>query len=96
MSSGGPHQQGYGGLDPLYQALYRGHSDIVEIIVKNPGVDFSVKTKEGETLAQHAVKEGVARSVEILAEQEKFDCWNVADEEGDTMVMRALKKKRPR
>ena len=60
--------------------------------MKIPGVDLSVKTEEGETLAQRAVESGVVRSVEILAEQEKFDCWNVPDGKGDTPVMIALKE----
>ena len=79
------------GRTPLYCALTKGHSDIVDILVKIPGIDFNVKTEDGETLAQVAVKNGVLRNVETLANQEKFDCWNVPDKNGDTPVMMALK-----
>ena len=67
-----------------------GYADIVDIIVKIPGVDFSVKTEGGETLAQLAVRRGDVRNVEILSSLEMFDCWNVPDKEGDTPVMKAL------
>ena len=30
--------------------------------------------------------------METLANLEKFDCWNVLDEEGDTPVMKAIKE----
>ena len=79
------------GQTPLYWALYNGDSDIVDILVKIPRIDFNVKTKDGETLAQLAVWKGVVRNVETLANQEKFDCWNVPDKNGDTPVMMALK-----
>ena len=79
------------GWTPLYCALYCGYSGIVDILVKIPGIDFNVKTEDGKTLAQVAVKEGGVRNVETLANLEKFDCWNVPDENGDTPVMMALK-----
>ena len=79
------------GQTPLYLALYFGHSDIVDILVWIPGIDFNVKRKTGETLAQAAVKNGVVRSVDTFANQEKFDCWNVSDKNGDTPVMMAFK-----
>ena len=77
------------GWTPLYCALYFRRSDTVDILVKIPGIDFNVKRKDGETLAQAAVEKGDVRSVETLANQEEFDCWNVPDKNGDTPVMMA-------
>ena len=79
------------GGTPLFWALCWGHSAIMNILVKIPGIDFNVKTEDGKTLAQVAVKEGGVRNVETLANLEKFDCWNVPDENGDTPVMMALR-----
>ena len=41
------------GCSPLYYALSKGQSDIVEIIVKQPNanIDYNIKTNGGETLA---------------------------------------------
>ena len=75
---------------PLYGALYYGHSDTVEILVEIPGIDFNVKTESGNTLAVVAVGKGVERSVDILANQKNFDCWNVPNKNGDTPVMLAF------
>ena len=76
------------GLTPLYCAVHNGYSDVVEIIGKQP-MDFSVKTKFGETLAQLAVRKGNVKCVETLAAE---DCsWNVPDSDGDTPVHKALK-----
>ena len=82
-----------GGWTPLYWALYRGHSDIVDIIVQQPNIDYSVKTNIGSTLAQIAVMRGKVKCVETLAAQERFDCWNVPDSDGDTPIMMALNLK---
>ena len=80
------------GRTGLYCALRDGASDIVENIVKQPNIDYNVQTKYGETLAQIAVRGGDLKCVETLAAQERFDCWNVPDSDGDTPVMRALKE----
>ena len=79
------------GVTPLYVALFKGHSDIVDIIVQQPNIDYNVKTKKGVTLAQVAVKWGNVKCVETLAAQERCDCWNVPDSDGDTPIMWALK-----
>ena len=78
------------GQTPLFLALEEGHSDIVDIIVKQPNIDYNVKTEDGETLAQVAVRGGDVKCVETLAAQERFDCWNVPDSEGDTPLMLAI------
>ena len=77
---------------PLHCALERGHSDTVDIIVQKPNIDYNVKTEDGETLAQVAVKGGDVRCVETLAAQERCDCWNVPDMWGITPIMWALKE----
>ena len=80
------------GNTPLFRALFHGHTDIVDILLKIPGIDFNVKTETGRTLARAAVRGGVLSSVESLASQEKFDCWNIPDENGNTPVMKALRR----
>jgi len=80
------------GGTPLYWALRNGHSDIVEIIVKQSNIDYNIKTNNGVTLAQRAVITGNVKSVETLAAQEKCQCWNVNDTDGDTPVLKALKE----
>ena len=57
-------------------------------------MDYIVKTHKGETLAEVAVEGGDEKCVKILAEQKKFDCWNIPDKDGDTPVMKALKSKK--
>merc|ERR1712150_109844 len=83
------------GQTPLYKAIEMEHSDIVDIIVQQPKIDYNVKTKfgGGETLAQIALSRGHARFVETLAAQERCDCWNVPDWRGDTPIMWAFKRK---
>ena len=76
--------------------LYRGHSDIVDIIVQQPNVDFNVKTRADDTLALVAVWAGHVKCVETLAAQERCECWNIPDDingdKGNTPIMMALKK----
>ena len=45
----------------------------------------------GATLG-HAAVWGDVKCVETLAAQERFDCWNVPDRDGDTPIMKALKE----
>ena len=52
---------------PLYQALVKGYSDIVEIIVKQPNIDYTVKNKGGYTLAHAAVTGGNLKCIKTLA-----------------------------
>ena len=85
------------GLTPLYVALFRGKSESLRIISSLSGVDFTVKTNEGETLAEKAVtatRGTPLESVKILAEVEQFN-WNVVDKNGDSPLMITLKKNRP-
>ena len=81
------------GQTPLYLALQGQHSNTVAIIVKQ-NMDYILKTHKGETLAEVAVEGGDEKCVKILAEQKKFDCWNIPDKDGDTPVMKALKSKK--
>ena len=73
----------------LYDALRRGKSNIVQSVVQQPGIDYNF-IYHGETLAQAAVVGGNVKCVEILAAQERCDCWNVPDSWGDTPIMDAL------
>ena len=79
---------------PLYWALEKGHSEIVDIIVRQPNIDYNIQTKRGQTLAKVAVLEAGVKCMEILTALEKFDCWNIPDDEGDTAIMMALKSNR--
>ena len=83
-----------GGATPLYWALMAKCSDIVNILVKQPKINYNLKTEVGETLAQAAVRAGNVRCVETLIAQESFDSWNVPDWRGDTPIMIALKESR--
>ena len=80
------------GQAPLNLALINGHSDIVDIIVQQPNIDYNVKTDVNETLAQAAVLGGNAKCVETLAAQERCECWNVSDINGYTPIIRALRE----
>ena len=75
------------GWTPLHVALHHGHSDVVGIIAKLAGVKFSLKSICGFTTAMFAVMGGNVRCVEILAEQENCDCWNIPDPVGDTPLL---------
>ena len=79
------------GGTPLFWALFRGYSDIVNIIVQQPNIDYNVKTVDGDTLTQIAIWGQNVKCLETLAAQEKCKCWNVPDSVGDTPIMKALK-----
>ena len=79
------------GKTPLSLALHYRQSDIVEIIVKQPNIDYDIKDKDGVTLTQTAVYGGFVKGVETLAAEERCECWNDPDSDGDTPIMRALK-----
>jgi len=81
------------GETPLYSSLHEGHSDIVDIIVQQPNIDYNVKAEDGDTLAQAAVWGGNVKCVETLAAQERCDSWNVPDKWGVTPIMLALNRR---
>ena len=80
------------GWTPLHWALSWGHSNIVDITVQQPNIDYDVKTEAGSTLAQAAVLGGNVKSVKTLTGEATFDCWNVPNSNGDTPVMTALER----
>ena len=89
------------GQTPLHQALANRHTDIAEIIMQQPNIDYNVQTEDGVTLGHAAVRGDLmdpedlhARCVESLAGEERFDCWNVPDSEGNTPVMIAVESER--
>ena len=63
----------------------------LDIVMKQPNIDYNVKTERGVTLAQAAVSIGDVKCVETLAAQETFDCWNVPDYRGDIPIMEAMR-----
>ena len=79
------------GFTPLHGALYGKHFDVAGIIVKQGNVNFSVRTIIGRTLPLTAVIGGSVRCVEILAERQDCDSWNIPDNNGDTPLMEAIR-----
>ena len=80
---------------PLYWALEAGCSGIVDIIVKQPNIDWNYRIDfddDGDTLAHAALMGGDEKCVETLAALEIFDCWNLPNKDGDTPVMGAVKR----
>ena len=63
-------------------------------IMKQSGIDLNIRSSDGKTLANAAVKMKNVKYIEFLAAQERFDSWNVADSFGETPIMMALKLKR--
>ena len=78
------------GWTPLRKALYWGHFEVAEIIVKQDNIDRSLKTMGGNTVAYLAVCGGSSRCVELLAELEDFNSWNIPDNKGSTILMEAI------
>ena len=82
------------GWTPLHLALYWGYFEVAGIIMEQSNIDFSLKTTSGWTVAMAAVKMGSTRSVELLAEREDCDCWNIPDNDGDSPFMLAIVRKK--
>ena len=79
---------------PLHLALGWGKFEVARIIVKQGNINFSLQTHHGETVAMAAVAGGSALCVNLLAEQENCDSWNIPDNDGDTPLMVALRRRR--
>ena len=82
------------GRTPLYDALSKGDSSIVRTILAIPGVDYTVIDNYGYTLAHAAVggcSECSVECVELLVGVEEVP-WNQKDNNGNTPLMRALKR----
>ena len=99
------------GWTPLYPALVNCHSDMVDIIMQQPNIDYNVQTRDGTTLGYAAVW-GDMKDADIigrqfmqfrknklntgkLAAQERFTSWNIPCEGGDTPLMIALEEDAP-
>ena len=83
------------GWTPLHLALYWGYFEVAGIIMEQSNIDFSLKIRiSGWTLAGVAVKMGSTRSVELLAEREDCDSWNIPDNDGDSPLMLAIVRKK--
>ena len=80
------------GCTPLYSAMCSRRSDIVDIMLEQPNIDYNVKTEGGNTLAQLVVHIRNVRWVETFAAEEQCHCWNVPASNGDTPIMWALKQ----
>jgi len=82
------------GRTPLYCALSMGYSEIVDLIVQQPNIDYNVKSNIGKTLGYVAVRGGDVKCVETLAALERCDSWNFPDRDGDTPIMKALNERK--
>ena len=78
---------------PLFWALRWGNPGSVRTILAIPGVDYRVRANDGRTLAHAAVcRFGASvEFVELLLGVEEVE-WNDKDVEGDTPLMKALKR----
>ena len=81
------------GWTPLYWALSCGNADGARTILAIPGVDYGVRANDGRTLAHAAVcRFGASvEFVELMLGVEEVE-WNDKDVEGDTPLMKALKR----
>ena len=81
------------GRTPLHWALSCGNVDGVRTILAIPGVDDRVRANDGRTLAHAAVcRFGASvEFVDLLLGVEEVE-WNDKDVEGDTPLMKALKR----
>ena len=78
---------------PLFWALRWGNPGSVRTILAIPGVDYRVRANDGRTLAHAAVcRFGASvEFVDLLLGVEEVE-WNDKDVEGDTPLMKALKR----
>ena len=81
------------GWTPLHWALSCGNVDGARTILAIPGVDYRVRANDGRTLAHAAVcRFGASvEFVELMLGVEEVE-WNDKDVEGDTPLMKALKR----
>ena len=91
------------GYNAANLACYNGSTECVDILVQTDKVDWNKVDKKGrnplfsavESLVdyQHIGLEELKTIVETLArlEKEKFDGWNIPDEDGNTLIMFAMK-----
>ena len=75
------------GWTPLFMAVLKGHFDILDIIVKQPNINYTFRCPN-TTLEHEAVRSGNVKCVETLAAHE-CQYWNVPDWAGYTPIMRA-------
>ena len=79
------------GWTPLFRALLCGNLYSVRTILAIPGVNCTVRTNAGSTVAHGAVWGGSVECVELLAGMEELE-WNEKNGSGNTPLMLALKK----
>ena len=78
------------GETPLFLAVHGRHPDIVKIIVKQPNINYNVKSDNDQTLVEVAINRSPL-CLEILASQRNCVGWSTPDKNGDIPVMMALK-----
>ena len=81
------------GNTPLHLALFGGDFEVAGIIMKQDNVDFSLRASLGWTVAMAAVYGESTRCVELLAQQENCNSWNIPSDDGNTPLMEAIKWK---
>ena len=79
------------GQTPLFLAVEGRHAEIVKIIVKQPNINYNVRSDNDQTLVEVAINGGDQKCLEILASQRNCGGWTTSDKNGDIPVMMALK-----
>ncbi len=73
------------GQAAIHVAAQTGHKDIIEFILKQPGIDLNTKNKFGNTALHYAAVKGHKDIVELILKQPSVDL-NAKDQLGDTAL----------
>jgi hypothetical protein len=76
------------GRTALTEAVGNGNEKVVELLLKQPGIDVNVQTEWGRTALMFAAKQGKEKLVEMLLNHPGIDV-NLRDEWGRTALMLA-------
>ena len=81
------------GLTALSLALQKGHFQVAALIMEQDKINFRTENSNiGGTVAGYAI-EGGLHCVQLLANMEKFDCWNIPDKFCMTPIEHAILNK---
>ena len=74
---------------PLIYASEYGHSDILQLLLEEEGIDINKADYKGRTALHHACHQGYTEAVELLVQEMSID-MNKADKEGQTPLHSAF------
>jgi ankyrin repeat protein len=69
MSSGAVNAQDYQGQTALHLAAYRGHSGVVDLLLKNSDIKVNVQDNQGQSALYYAVQNGHTAVVKLMLEK---------------------------